>query len=112
MALALSRLAVIALLAGCPALAAAQQQTRTPQPAGPCATKAASSDAATPPGAGGKEGTRPGDSGSTGWTGGLGGSYIGTTQAGPNPSSPSQHPETATGLDPMTSVSRRQAAAC
>jgi hypothetical protein len=112
MSVAFRRLAAAVLLVGCPAYASAQQQTSTPQPAQPCAAKAASADAATPPGAGGREGTRPGDSGSTGWTGGLGGSYIGTTHAGPNPASPTLHPETATGLDPMKSVSKRQAVAC
>lgn len=46
-------------------------------------------------------GTGPGEAGSTGWTGGIGGSNIGTTQDGPTAASPNAHPETAKGLDPI-----------
>ncbi len=49
-------------------------------------------------------GTSPGTAGSSGWTGGLGGSYIGTAPKGPTPHSPSEHPATASGLDPMKSA--------
>lgn len=48
-------------------------------------------------------GTSPGTAGSTGWTGGTGGSYIGTVPKGPTPNSQSEHPATASGLDPMKS---------
>ncbi len=49
-------------------------------------------------------GTAPGGSGSSGWTGGLGGSDIGTSQSEPLPSSVTQapHPEVAGGLDPIS----------
>jgi len=48
-------------------------------------------------------GTAPGGSGSSGWTGGLGGSDIGTSQTKELNSSPQQeHPAVATGLDPIS----------
>lgn len=61
-----------------------------------------STTAATPPDPNHQaSGTSPGTAGSTGWTGGTGGSYIGTTPKGPTPNSQSDHPATASGLDPM-----------
>ncbi len=66
----------------------------------------------TPPsGDGSASGTDPGSAGSTGWTGGLGGSNIGTTPSGPVPSSPNQHPEAATGLNPIDGPQARSGAA-
>lgn len=62
--------------------------------------------AATQPAKGNGDGTAPGNAGSTGWTGGLGGSYIGTTSGGATPDSKSFQPETARGLDPMKSVAK------
>lgn len=58
----------------------------------------------TQPVEGEDSGTAPGGSGSSGWTGGLGGSNIGTSQAEPLPSSVTQapHPEVAGGLDPIS----------
>lgn len=86
--------------------------------AAPCAQKTAAApqgaaqpqDAATPQGSGNQHGSSPGNSGNTGWTGGTGGSYVGTAPAGPNPGSPTVHPEVAHGLDPMKSVRRTQQA--
>ena len=46
----------------------------------------------------GPDGTKPENSGNTGWTGGTGGSFIGTDQTG-TPSSPNQQPPVASGLD-------------
>lgn len=39
--------------------------------------------------------------GSTAWSGATGGSNNDTTQAGPQPGSPTEHPATAKGLDPI-----------
>lgn len=57
----------------------------------------------TPPMAGPDAGTTPGGSGSSGWTGGLGGSDIGTSQSEQLESSPApEPPAVASGLDPIT----------
>lgn len=57
----------------------------------------------TPPAAGPNSGTAPGGAGSSGWTGGTGGSDIGTSQSEEVDSSPQQdHPAVASGLDPIT----------
>ena len=65
------------------------------------ATAAASGVAtpATAPQPGAPDGTAPGNAGSTGWTGGLGGSQIGTNAAGAVPESKTWQPPTARGLD-------------
>lgn len=61
------------------------------------------SESETQPVAGPDAGTAPGGSGSSGWTGGLGGSDIGTSQSEELDSSPQQeHPEVASGLDPIS----------
>ncbi|MFG1350177.1 hypothetical protein [Xanthobacter autotrophicus] len=56
--------------------------------------------AATPPAQGATSGTEPGGSGSTGWSGGTGGSFIGTTPQAGTPASPDRQPEVVTGTDP------------
>lgn len=56
----------------------------------------------TQPVQGADSGTAPGGAGSSGWTGGLGGSDIGTSQAQELPSSPQEHPAVASGLDPIS----------
>ncbi|HRO15359.1 MAG TPA: hypothetical protein PLL33_10000 [Paracoccus sp. (in: a-proteobacteria)] len=55
--------------------------------------------AATPSDKGVPDGTAPGNSGSTGFTGGLGGSMIGTNPSGAVPESRTWQPPTARGLD-------------
>ncbi|MBV0891120.1 hypothetical protein KTN05_04555 [Paracoccus sp. Z118] len=45
------------------------------------------------------DGTAPGNEGSSGWSGGLGGSFIGTNPAGALPASKTWQPPTARGLD-------------
>lgn len=60
--------------------------------------------AATGPPSGPSSGTAPGADGSTAWTGGTGGSYVGTTPGAPTPSSKTEQPATATGLDPTKST--------
>lgn len=78
----------------------AQTATQNPCPEEPATTAATAPDPNSP-----ASGTSPGTAGSSGWTGGLGGSYIGTAPKGPTPSSPADHPKTASGLDPMKSAS-------
>lgn len=56
--------------------------------------------AATPPATGADSGTKPGGSGSTGWSGGTGGSNIGTTPQASTPGSPDRQPAVVTGVDP------------
>ena len=64
---------------------------------------ASQSASETQPVTGPDAGTAPGGSGSSGWTGGLGGSDIGTSQAEELDSSPQQdHPQVASGLDPIS----------
>lgn len=70
------------------------------QPGTGCPNTAAPTQAATPPVKSPSSGTAPGDSGSTGWSGGTGGSNIGTSADGPTSGSPTSQPETAKGLDP------------
>src|SRR5215475_3254695 len=53
---------------------------------------------AAPPQQNGRKGTAPEGAGSTGWTGGTGGSFVGTDHFGSD-SSPNSQPEMATGLD-------------
>lgn len=61
------------------------------------------SSSETQPVEGADSGTAPGGAGSSGWTGGLGGSDIGTSQAEELPTSPQQdHPAVASGLDPIS----------
>ncbi|MGO4704906.1 hypothetical protein AB4072_03885 [Microvirga sp. 2MCAF38] len=86
-------LSLSVLVLGLSAPALAQQSNCTNAPA---------TQAATPPDPGSTaSGTSPGTAGSTGWTGGTGGSYIGTAPKGPSQHSPTEHPATASGLDPM-----------
>lgn len=47
----------------------------------------------------GAEGTDPANAGTSGWTGGLGGSHLGTNAQGALPASPTWQPPTARGLD-------------
>ncbi|MFG1374443.1 hypothetical protein V5F32_19875 [Xanthobacter oligotrophicus] len=58
--------------------------------------------AETPPAQGANSGTAPGGADSTGWSGGTGGSFIGTTPQASTPASPDRQPEVVTGLDPKT----------
>lgn len=68
---------------------------------------------ATQPSKGEGSGTSPGSSGSTGWSGaGLGGAFNGTSPSGPVSSSPSWHPVTAKGLDPIKGLPQAQRTSC
>ena len=86
-----------------PCLAQSAAQNRCPEePATTAATAPDPNNQAS--------GTSPGTAGSTGWTGGLGGSYIGTAPKGPTPGSASDHPATASGLDPTRNTAAAPAA--
>ena len=61
---------------------------------------------ATGPAPESRDGTAPGNAGSTGWSGGTGGSHIGTNTNGALPSSPTWQPPTARGLDPIAARPR------
>jgi hypothetical protein len=69
--------------------------------------KAKPDEPATAPVAGPNSGTAPGGAGSTGWSGGTGGSNIGTSPHAPSPGSPTEQPPTATGLDPIKGEQRK-----
>lgn len=58
-------------------------------------------EAATPPDHKSGDGTAPGNSGSTGWSGGTGGSHMGTNPQGATQHSRTWQPPTARGLDPL-----------
>lgn len=75
----------------------AAAQTSGPAQSGCAATP---TESATPPAQGDDSGTRPGSAGSTAWSGGTGGSYIGTTPGAPTPASPTEHPPTVQGANP------------
>lgn len=85
--------AAAALLWAAPAIA----QSGGPPSTG-CAAKPA--HPATPPAQGADSGTKPGGDGSTAWSGGTGGSYIGTSPGAPTPASPTDHPPTVQGVNP------------
>lgn len=54
---------------------------------------------ATPEKADNGDGTAPSNSGSTGWSGGTGGAYIGTNPSGSISNSGTEQPQTGRGLD-------------
>ncbi|MCK8787119.1 hypothetical protein M0638_22350 [Roseomonas sp. NAR14] len=86
------------------AMPALAQGSPAGQAAGdPGCRPAAQARPATPPAQGRGDGTAPGNAGNTGWSGGTGGSYIGTNPQGSTSASPNRHPETARGLDPIGS---------
>lgn len=60
----------------------------------------------TAPTRGPDSGTAPGNAGSSGWTGGLGGSDIGTSQQDEETPSPTPHPAVASGLDPIAGTTK------
>ena len=99
MNLSLTKTLALALTLFAAPLAAQPSGTGTAsQPACPATAPPAAS--ATPPTSGPNSGTSPGGMGSTAWSGGTGGSYVGTAPAGGRPSSPNPQPDTASGLDP------------
>ena len=101
------RHAIVRPLLACVALAGpfsmAQAQVPTPPSAqsverpGDC-VPAAQAEPATDP-APSADSTAPGNAGTTGWTGGLGGSQIGTNPSGKTSDSVTWQPPTARGLD-------------
>ncbi len=96
----LSRIALVAVLAGGLALPALAQDV--PQPA----TRTAGQDCAAASHAqpatqevAAADATAPSNSGSTGWSGGTGGSLIGTNPSGASAHTKTWQPPTARGLD-------------
>jgi len=77
-------------------LASAAAPTLAQGPPGGC-NQAAAQEPATKPAPASNDGTAPGNSGSSGWSGGLGGSFVGTAPAGTQAGKP--QPATAQGLD-------------
>ncbi|TCZ55566.1 hypothetical protein [Roseicella aquatilis] len=77
----------------------------------PACNQATKAEAATPPARNSGDGTAPGNAGSTGWSGGTGGSFIGTNTSGATRNSPTWQPPTARGLDPIAAPAR-PASAC
>lgn len=71
----------------------------------------AESHPATQPATGRADSTAPGNAGNTGWSGGTGGSFIGTQSSGKTPQSRTWQPATARGLDPI-SAPKKAASKC
>jgi hypothetical protein len=86
---------LLALGAAVPTPAVAQTLNTTTS----CPDKDTTAEAATQPNRQAKDGTSPGNIGSTGWTGGTGGAHMGTNPQGALPTSPTWQPPTARGLD-------------
>jgi hypothetical protein len=102
----------LALVAALPLLGALAPAGRAADPPrSPCATDRVAQPA-TPPARGPDAGTAPGGMGSTGWSGGTGGSYIGTSPAGATSASPNAQPPTAQGLDPTRPPAAPRTEAC
>lgn len=100
---------ILALTAGSLAFAGPAAFAQSGKPG--CLTSA-EAQPATPPAKGPDAGTSPGGMGSSGWSGGTGGSYIGTSKEGSASGSSSQ-PATAQGLNPTTpSAPTNQASNC
>ena len=91
----MNRLSLLAF-AGCLCLSALPVSAQTTSDCSMASPK----EAATPPAQGPSSGTAPGGMGSTAWSGGTGGSYVGTHPGAPTASSPNAQPATAGGLDP------------
>ena len=107
----LARPLLVTLMAGL--LGAAPGLAQQPAPAGaradgcpPEGKAGAQAEAATPPARESRDGTAPGNAGSTGWSGGTGGSQIGTNTQGAVSTSPTWQPPTARGLDPLAAPVR------
>jgi hypothetical protein len=108
----IAMLATLALAAPALAQGGAAGQPRSAQSLeGPGCNAAGKAEAATPPARGSGDGTAPGNAGSTGWSGGTGGSNIGTNPSGATQASRTWQPPTARGLDPFTAPAR-PASAC
>ncbi|WP_424139030.1 hypothetical protein [Roseomonas chloroacetimidivorans] len=98
---------LIACLAGLALALPAFAQDRPPSSqsltTGTGCQQASRAEAATPPARNSGDGTAPGNAGSTGWSGGTGGSHIGTNPSGATSASQTWHSPTARGLDPIAS---------
>ncbi|MEP9352505.1 hypothetical protein ABLE93_02780 [Xanthobacter sp. KR7-65] len=96
--------AVMFLLASAGPSPAAAQSVTPATPSTGCEQPAHQAETPVPQGS--NSGTQPG-SASTGWSGATGGSFTGTTNQVPTPGSPSDHPQTVTGVDPKVGSQRK-----
>ena len=92
----LSALLALSILTVSPGLAQAQDAGQRPG-----CVDLSEQGSETEPARGPDSGTAPGGAGSTGWTGGLGGSDIGTSQQDEQTPAPTPPPPVASGLDPI-----------
>lgn len=92
---------LFALLAGLTLTSPALAQNARGSAAVDCTAAGGKAEAATPPDRNSRDGTAPGNAGSTGWSGGTGGSHTGTNPQGATQHSQTWHPPTARGLDPV-----------
>lgn len=99
----------VAVLLAIAAPVLAQQAPRSANDNNSQCERAPPQQPATPPAHGSGSGTAPGGMGSTGWSGGTGGSHIGTAPSGTTPGSPQPHPPTVQGLDPTQPAPRDRA---
>lgn len=101
---------LLALGLAAPALGQGRDQGRPPSSqslvTNPGCQDAGRATPATPPAQGSRDGTAPGNAGNTGWSGGTGGSMIGTNPSGARPESRTWQPATARGLDPIAAPTR------
>lgn len=90
-----------AALVAAPSFVMAQAAVETPRVGTAAGCEGRVAQPATGVAQGPSSGTAPGNSGSTGWSGGTGGSHTGTVPAGALPESKTWQPQTASGLDLM-----------
>ncbi|MDB5376111.1 MAG: hypothetical protein JWR00_557 [Rubritepida sp.] len=101
---------IAALALATPGLAQQPQQPPSGQSTVQGCNPSGRAEAATPPQRGSGDGTAPGNAGTTGWTGGMGGSHLGTNTQGATQNSPTWQPPTARGIDPIAAPARPEAA--
>ncbi|WP_250157159.1 hypothetical protein [Tianweitania aestuarii] len=91
--------AALGLLSASPVWAQTPNDVSRPGDKTNCTEAAGKAEPATAPERNSDDGTAPGNTGSTGWSGGTGGAYIGTNPQGATAASPTWQPPTARGID-------------
>jgi hypothetical protein len=91
--------AALGLLSASPVLAQTPNDVSRPGDKTNCTEAAGKAEPATAPDRNSADGTAPGNTGSTGWSGGTGGAFIGTNPQGATADSPTWQPPTARGID-------------
>nr|WP_189503158.1 hypothetical protein [Tianweitania populi] len=86
-------------MSAAPAFAQTPNDVSRPGDKTNCTQAASKAEPATAPDRNSADGTAPGNTGSTGWSGGTGGAYIGTNPQGATAASPTWQPPTARGID-------------